>query len=150
MLFNFSKPFQFFLCHHKNGSGAYTRLLKMSLKDSPKVRSDVFVDSDNLDNLDRLLDYVAHSTSTLIAIMSEELFTRPWCVGEICTAKVKNVKVVLVELPSAVLPDDRFIEEVERRVANLEVLTENGIGRQLVCDMLHWVPHQPTVRVPAR
>ena len=26
---NFSKPFQFFLCHYKLGSGAYARLLKM-------------------------------------------------------------------------------------------------------------------------
>jgi len=150
MLFRLRKPYQFFLCHHKNGSGAYTRLLKMSLKESPRVQQDVFIDSDHLDNLDKLFDYVANDTSTLTVVASEELFTRPWCVGEICTAMVKKVRVVLVALPSAILPDQQFIEDLDQRITNLEVLTENGMGRELLCETLLWVPAQPTIYVPDR
>eukprot|EP00971_Amphidinium_carterae_P216413 4295575-Amphidinium_carterae.1 len=142
------KPFQFFLCHHKAGAGAYTRLLKMQLLEHPKVTSNVFVDSDNLDNLDRLFDYVGNDTGTLCCICSEQLFTRAWCVGEMCTAHLKKVRVVLVILPTAVLPNDFFIEEIEQRIANMEVLTESGMSTQMLADTLHWIIIQPQIRVP--
>ena len=32
------KPYQFFLCHHKMGSGAFVRLLKMQLQECPQLR----------------------------------------------------------------------------------------------------------------
>ena len=48
------KPFQFFLCHHKVGGGAFCRLLKVRLLSHGQVSSDVFLDSDNLQDLSLL------------------------------------------------------------------------------------------------
>ena len=42
------KKFQFFLCHHKQGGGGFTRLLKWRLKRDSRVRRGVFLDADNL------------------------------------------------------------------------------------------------------
>jgi len=144
------RPFQFFLCHHKAGSGAFTRLLKMCLMDSSKVLRDVFIDSDNLDNLDRLFNYVAHDTECLVVVASSEIFTRPWCIGEMCTAHVKNVPTLLVALPSFMLPNDRFIEEITDRVESIEVLTENGISRAIQIETLQWIASLPLIHVPQR
>merc|ERR1719442_179109 len=49
------KPYQYFLCHHKAGAGALARLLKITLQ-----RKDVhvFLDSDNLTDLDDLFGHV--------------------------------------------------------------------------------------------
>jgi len=146
--FRVFKPFEFFLCHHKNGAGAYVRLLKMFLMESPKLRSKVFVDSDNLDNLDRLFDYVGNDTGTLAVICTAEVFTRPWCVGEMCTARLKKVKVVLVKLPSCELPDEEFLENLSQAICNIEVLTENGIAMNIVRDTMVWMREQPSIKVP--
>eukprot|EP00971_Amphidinium_carterae_P017217 339708-Amphidinium_carterae.1 len=32
------KPYEFFLCHHKAGAGAFARLLKISLKDTRQLK----------------------------------------------------------------------------------------------------------------
>ena len=52
LILRFKKPFEFFLCHHKLGSGAFTRLLKMHLLASGRLRraADVFIDVDNLES----------------------------------------------------------------------------------------------------
>ena len=51
ILWRHGKTFQFFLCHHKDGAGAFTRILKMRLQGDPRVTRQVFLDSDNLRDL---------------------------------------------------------------------------------------------------
>ena len=46
--------FQFFLCHHKQGGGCFTRLLKLRLKRDPRVKREIFLDADNLQDLNLL------------------------------------------------------------------------------------------------
>ena len=41
-----------FLCHHKQGGGGFTRLLKWRLKRDDRVRRGVFLDADNVVDLD--------------------------------------------------------------------------------------------------
>ena len=143
------KPFQFFLCHHKKGSGAFVRLLKLHLHDSPHLSSDVFVDSDNLENLDCLFDHVSTDTDNLAVICTELVFTRPWCIGEMCIARLRDVNVMLVALPSHILPDEAFITELSQRISDMEVLTENGISEEIIADTLRWIAGNPTIHVPA-
>ena len=57
------KPFQFFLCHHKEGGGAACRLLKLRLKSNLQVKRDVFLDSDNLMDLSILFTMVRDQTT---------------------------------------------------------------------------------------
>ena len=85
----------------------------------PKARGDVFVDSDNLDNLDYLFNYVGNDTSNLVVVCSAEIFSRPWCLGEMCTARLKNVHTVLIMLPRCAVPGSDFASELADRVAEL-------------------------------
>ena len=54
------KPFRFFICQQKASAGALARLLKLLIGESSK--SNVFIDSDDLTNLEELPDYVACSS----------------------------------------------------------------------------------------
>ena len=49
--------FSFFISHHKAGEGALARQLQMQLADNPCTRGRVFIDSDELQNLDTLFEY---------------------------------------------------------------------------------------------
>ena len=56
----YRKSFGHFVCHHKAGAGCYARLLKLGLlaaRGGNKSRS-VFIDCDDLRDLDKLFDYV--------------------------------------------------------------------------------------------
>eukprot|EP00971_Amphidinium_carterae_P175207 3473340-Amphidinium_carterae.1 len=61
-----AKQYQFFLCHAKAETGCFCRLLKMEFVEIPKVKRGVFLDADNLDDLDKLLSYVGHDLDTLL------------------------------------------------------------------------------------
>ena len=93
------KPFQFFLCHHKVGGGAFCRLLKVRLLSHGQVSSDVFLDSDNLQDLSLLFAIVGEKTETLVVLCTKEILYRPWCVGEMTTARLHNVDTILVIFP---------------------------------------------------
>merc|ERR1712232_534979 len=124
------KRFQFFLCHHKLGAGAYTRLLKLHLQDT--TRREIFVDSDDLDDLDRLFDYVREDTETLAVLASREIFSRVWCLGEMVTAHMNHVAVHLVQLPDFASPEGQLITNCSAHVENFHCLVERGIGEELV------------------
>ena len=46
--------FQLFLCHHKQGGGCFARLLKLRLKRDLRVKREIFLDADNLQDLNLL------------------------------------------------------------------------------------------------
>jgi hypothetical protein len=131
------KPFQLFLCHHKEDAGALARLLKMFLHEDP-YRKDVFVDSDDLSNLDTLFTMVAADTETLAVICTPKILTRPWCIGEICTARESKVRILPVYIGNFKPPDSVHIDQIVYGSANLECLLENGIALRLVADTLKW------------
>merc|ERR1712159_475797 len=79
------KQFQFFLCHHKAGAGAFSRTLKLFLSKQKNVTRKIFMDSDDLQDLDQLFGYVCTHTENFVIIVSPEIFKRPWCMGELVT-----------------------------------------------------------------
>ena len=79
-----------FLCHHKEGSGSFARLLKMRLQPH--------LDSDNLLDLRVLFGVVGNSTDTLVVLCSSDILSRTWCVGEMVTARLHGVDTFLVRL----------------------------------------------------
>jgi len=101
-----------FISHYKDESGTEARSLKNYLSDEiPKhgietTRDRVFLDSDNLHNLEKLLEIVT-SSAHLIVILSKKLLTRPWCLLEIGTA-VRNKREIISVLPT--FPKDKQFE----------------------------------------
>jgi hypothetical protein len=138
------KPYQYFLCHHKTGAGALARLMKITLQ-RKDVR--VFLDSDNLTDLDYLFDQVRDLTITFVMICSQELFSRVWCVGEICMAKATGLDAVKIRLPCSSDPSDAFIGGLGENL-DLHVLTSRGITLEAAQEALRWVYWQRTIEIP--
>merc|ERR1719434_279094 len=115
-------PFQYFLCHHKEGGGAFCRLLKVRLLGHELVKRDVFLDSDNLRDLSVLFSVVGNKTDTLVVLCTRDILKRPWCVGEMTTACVRNVDTILIIFPEFQPPSDAFIENYLSHVEGVRSL----------------------------
>lgn len=142
------KKFSRFICHHKMGTGALARLLKMLLVKSGRLRGDVFVDSDDLTNLYELFDIVASQTSALVVLCSRDLLRRPYCVGEITTAVSTNISMITVLFPQYVMPDDFFCDRFSSYVTNISCLTRAGISMGSVRQALLLLSTYPSVDLP--
>merc|ERR1712048_1549301 len=92
------RPWKYFLCHHKGGAGAFARLLKMQLLESvdPAKKVRVWIDCDDLTNLEMLFDYVGSQSDNVVILISKELFMRPWCMGELVTSYLRGVTMLPV------------------------------------------------------
>ena len=73
-----------FLCHHKAGAGALCRFFKLVAK--KYVKMNIFLDSDELDDLARIFDVVRADTKCLVVVLTAELLNRMWCALEIASA----------------------------------------------------------------
>jgi len=132
------KRYQFFLSHHKAAAGCFVRLLKIHLLEHPKVTRQVFVDADDLENLDTLFETIRSQVETIVAVATKELLCRPWCVGELVTAHVNQVTTVPLFYADFEMPTDTFISAVDTMV-DMEPLVQNGIDVEAVKEMMFWV-----------
>ena len=87
-----AKLYGIFMCHHKAGGGSLSRLVKILIGKHSSTR--VFLDSDQLENLDLLFDIVRTSTKSLVVVLTPELLSRSWCAGEIVTAWKNGILTV--------------------------------------------------------
>ncbi|CAE7039446.1 CRMB1 [Symbiodinium sp. KB8] len=83
-----------FLCHHKQKAGALCRYMKLVI--AKHVRTEVFLDSDQLEDLSLLFDMVATDTGCLIAVLTGQTLQRAWCAGEITSAYKQKVPILPV------------------------------------------------------
>jgi len=143
------KRFNYFLCHHKATAGSFARLLKMELYRTKAAVREVFLDTDNLINLDGLFEVVASETEVIILVASEGVFMRPWCVGELATAMDRGVEGIRLLLPGFRHPDEEFIDDYQSYAGDLSVLSSRGIGISKVQDAIRWACGLPWVKVPA-
>lgn len=102
--------YEFFICHCKANAQAQARLLKIRLSAETKKR--VFIDSDNLTELDVLFDIVRSKVGTLIAYLTRDTLTRAWCVGEIVTAVRSKRKILAIMTPSFQPPTAREMQDL--------------------------------------
>jgi len=86
--------FKAFLSHHKMDRGSFSRLLQLELGGFVDSRARIFLDSDNLVNLDTLMQTVREKTDMLIVIDSEFVWWRPWVIGEITQASMAQVPIL--------------------------------------------------------
>jgi len=148
LLRSMRRPFQFFLCHHKLGAGCFCRLMKMRLLKTPGVTRKVFIDSDDLKNLDELFDVVAHSTETLVVICSQSILLRPWCVGEITTAHRNKVDVAPIYVNGVEAASEQFIDDYLDYIGDISSLTQFGIDLPMIQDALTWLGQLPSMKMP--
>uniref|UniRef100_A0A6U9URZ9 TIR domain-containing protein n=1 Tax=Zooxanthella nutricula TaxID=1333877 RepID=A0A6U9URZ9_9DINO len=108
----FPQPFyHYFICHHKAHSAAQARLLKLLIVG--KTKKKVFIDSDDLVDLDTLFDTVKSKVGTLLVYLTRDTLTRPWCAGEVFMAIHCKVKVTAIRTSG-------FEEPSEKQLSNLE------------------------------
>eukprot|EP00403_Amphidinium_massartii_P046689 CAMPEP_0178468920 /NCGR_PEP_ID=MMETSP0689_2-20121128/53164_1 /TAXON_ID=160604 /ORGANISM="Amphidinium massartii, Strain CS-259" /LENGTH=1242 /DNA_ID=CAMNT_0020095983 /DNA_START=65 /DNA_END=3793 /DNA_ORIENTATION=- len=143
------KIYQFFLCHHKVGAGAFVRMLKLVLLDNKLVTRKVFIDSDHLENLDELFKHVREETEDLVVIASRELFLRPWCMGEIVTTYMTHRQLTLVRMYDYGEITDDLMNDYGAHV-EATVLSERGISQEMISDALGWVRTLPYITMPSR
>jgi len=135
------KPYRYFICHHKAAAGAAARLLKCTILQQKSLRSsswDVFIDSDNLKDLDGLFDTVRSQIRHLVVLVTDEVLMRPWCVGEIVTAMANNVSVIPLYYPGVSRPSEEFIEDYGTLVPDISSLAEFGMPLIRVQECLRW------------
>lgn len=126
------RQYDMFICHHKADAAAGARFLKMLFQGQGKR---VFIDSDDLKELDTLFDIVKTSVSCLVVYLTRDTLTRPWCAGEIATAfKSGKVKVLAVKHPSFVAPSEETLANIRSYLdAGGGILEEFGLSLQYVC-----------------
>lgn len=74
----------------------------------------MFIDSDNLQELDTLFDIVRAKLDTLVVYLTKETLSRPWCAGEICTAgNSSKVRTLVIRTPSFVVPTQEELSHLE-------------------------------------
>jgi len=105
--------YNWFICHHKADASAQARLMKILVQS--KTGQSVFIDSDDLIDLDGLFDVVKAKLDHLVVYLTRDTLSRPWCAGEITTAfrtggKVKVTKVVTASFSA---PADEQLDSMD-------------------------------------
>ncbi|CAK0851183.1 unnamed protein product [Prorocentrum cordatum] len=98
------KNYHAFLSHAKSTHGATARWLQLELARYARGRSSIFLDSDNLVNLNHLLATVRDKVDVLVVLATEEIWWRPWCAGEVTVASSADVPIVLVMMGASGKP----------------------------------------------
>ncbi|CAJ1351250.1 unnamed protein product [Effrenium voratum] len=142
------KTYHFFLCHHKRGAGSVARLLKILLLRRSQAFTS-FVDCDDLQDLTKLFWHVSQNTRTFLILGSPEVIRRPWCLGEMVTARVSEVSSILIAWPNYVKPDQEYISECGVLVQDINELAKFGIGLSDVQDTLRWLNGLQSLSMPA-
>ncbi|CAK0821165.1 unnamed protein product [Prorocentrum cordatum] len=139
------KPMQFFLCHHKDGAGNFTRLLKMSL--DTKSKKEIGVDSDYIDP-SALFATVASDVDMLVTVCSRQIVSQLFCVGEMTTAKLNKVPVCNVLLPDFAYPSEDFVNKYDIEMPRVTHLARYGLNLETVKASLP-NPGQESVKLPS-
>lgn len=144
------RKFEYFLCHHKGGAGAFARLLKLEFRDELPPDKKVWIDCDDLQNLEMLFDYVGSQSETVVVLLSKELLHRPWCMGELVTAhrQQPRVRMVPIVFPDFEKPSDEFIDNYAS-IVDITCLGPHGISVENIRAMQLWLRDLESISISA-
>jgi len=113
-----------FLSHYKVEAGTEAALMRTELEQAiqqtpgsigQQFDEPVFLDSENLNNLDHLQQRV-QNTHNVVLLLTPNVLTRPWVLVELVTAWRHGVRILLVNISRAgsefVYPDDAFYQRL--------------------------------------
>lgn len=110
-IFHAGPFFGYFFCHHRAQAAAQVRLLRNMMMET--IGQAIYVDSDDLSELEGLLDMVKSRVGTLVAYLTQGSMRRPWCAAEITIGMMTSkCKVVVVQTQSFVPPDDDELRDL--------------------------------------
>ena len=73
---------------------------------------------------------------------------RKWCLGELATATLQNVEIVVVALPKFSFPDAIFIAAFDIVVGDVNDLAAYGLGRSDLRESWRKLKDQKTITLP--
>jgi len=120
----------------------------MNLVELRGVRGKVFVDSDDLIDLDKLFDVVAQDCDVIVLVWSDQVLNRPWCVGELVTAKSNKVPTVPILFAATIVPVEDFVINFKQHCPDINCLFALGINIALCQETITWVLGLPGIRLP--
>jgi len=130
------KKFDVFLCHHKAHASAQVRLLKILLQVEKGQAFHVFIDSDDLRDLDELFDIVKSSVAHFVAFLTGMTITRPWCAGEIAVATMCGLSRSRVITSSFRAPSEAALSDMDNFLGDLSLLQQYEVSGQDVQEAL--------------
>ena len=89
-----------FLSHYKMQAGTEARLVHGKLKEILGEDAEVFLDSDDLQDLRLLLEHV-RSSDVLVLLQTRSVLERPWVILELYTAITHGVPIVALNVANA-------------------------------------------------
>ncbi len=131
------KRYKVFLCHSKSQSGNLARLLKIRLVAGGLPADSVFIDSDNLRDLNGLFATVRERVANLVALCAKGLLLRPWCLGEIATATLNHIHIIRVIMQDYSPPPPEVLDQV-LSLAGMQILTEAGMSRCMIASTVQF------------
>ncbi|CAE8629865.1 unnamed protein product [Polarella glacialis] len=142
-----SKGYDVFLCHHKGAAAVLCRFIKMTL--TRHSRGNVFLDSDQLEDLDLIFDAVKCQTKHLVVVLTPQLLTRMWCAGEIVSAHRNSVPIVPLICPGYEHPDQSQIEDMPSVWSEKQkgTLANFGITMEMVKDAYIYLTLLPALPI---
>lgn len=121
-------------------------LIKLLVAKQSSLR--VFLDSDQLENLDLLFDIIRTSTKTVVVVLTPELLSRSWCAGEVVTAWKNGIFTVplLCEGFQALEDDKLQLIPEAWSPQQLHSLSSYGVELPEVREAFAWLLHELTPR----
>eukprot|EP00931_Biecheleriopsis_adriatica_P048436 TRINITY_DN27982_c0_g1_i1.p1 TRINITY_DN27982_c0_g1~~TRINITY_DN27982_c0_g1_i1.p1 ORF type:complete len:1575 (+),score=273.60 TRINITY_DN27982_c0_g1_i1:585-4727(+) len=143
-----TRRFKAFICHQKSTAGSLARFVKLMI--GKHSTDHVFLDSDQLHDLDTLFDTVRCWTQNVVVLLTPEVLTRPWCVGEVATAWSNGVPIVLVSCNGSRPLSAASMEAVMDSWTESErqLLLNFGIDMPLVKNTAEHLQGLPTLSMP--
>jgi len=137
--------YNFFICHHKAEAAAQARYLKMVLQQLKAVS--VFIDSDDLSDLDVLFDTIKTSVQQLIVYLTSATLSRPWCVGEVVTSMKAKIKILPVQTRTFPIMTFDVLEDTMRDVVECggDELKEFNILTSEIKDAINKLLRMPVI-----
>ncbi|CAE7632088.1 unnamed protein product [Symbiodinium sp. CCMP2592] len=122
--------YSMFLCHHKAGAGALCRFIKLIVH--KYGRMNIFLDSDELDDLSRIFEIVSSDTRCLVAVLTPDLLQRMWCAGEMTSARKSGIPIIPLYCDGFAFPDADCINKIESVWTEEQqyTLTSHGISME--------------------
>ena len=103
----------------------------MSVADQQMCSEQVFLDSDNLRNLNDLFSAVQKSDS-LVLLYTDHVLSRPWCLLELDVALKAEIPIIVVQLANSYRGDSQQFEETLKTLPQY-LAKENPTAVDMLC-----------------
>lgn len=131
--------------------GSLCRLIKLVA--SKHTSSQIFLDSDQLEDLDLIFDTIRCKTHSVVVVLTPQVLTRMWCAGEIVTAFKNRILTVPLLCDGYTPPDVELLDHLEEiwTGQQKQILSVHGISLEDVRSAYVWLDAwcESEVTIPA-